>query len=254
MRTYRFSHATGAGLMIVLVAGLMTATGCGPTAKARLWADAATIDGSFTLQKHQWAYDGEPVMFELECVPGMADYVVFGTDKEETVVNIARVEGRYRWMHVFHCGPKAKTYEVHATPFLIRGKCDWVYDKNEDKWYYYPGMSDKPDVATDSEQRMEITCYRVEIHLKFTAQGGPPKRMELSLLKADGTSKVVPRRLPGSDKPGYLLLGPDAAGACEVSYTPTYDEVSRAGQTGVELIIEHADGSTQRLRQAAETP
>ena len=59
-------------LALALVA--LAGTGCGPTAQSRLWADTALPDGGFSLQRHQWAYDGETVTFELECDPGMANY------------------------------------------------------------------------------------------------------------------------------------------------------------------------------------
>jgi hypothetical protein len=240
-------------LALALVA--LAGTGCGPTAQSRLWADTALPDGGFSLQRHQWAYDGETVTFELECDPGLANYVVFGIAGDETVVNLAKVEGRYRWTHVFRCGPKAKTCEVYAVPYLIRGKCDYVYDKNDDKWYHYPGAHETPDVPTDREQRMQITCYRVELKMRFAARGGPPNRLELSLTRETGERTVVPqRRVAAGDAPGFLFMGPDAAGLCEVTYVPRYSEVSLAGKTLAELVIEHADGSVERLRQNLDTP
>jgi hypothetical protein len=250
---------SGAGLAC-LAGGIALAclggAGCGPSAHARLWADTAMPDGGFSLQKQQWAYDGEPVTFELECDPGLVSYVVFSTRKgEETVVNVTKVEGRYRWTHVFRAGPQPQVYEVFAAPYLIRGRCDWIYDKNEDKWYFYPGITEKPDLATDREQAMKITCYQVEVRLRFAARGGPPKRAALSLVTADGRRTEVPQReAAASDGRGFLVLGPDAAGFCEATYVPRYDEVGRAGKTQVELVVEHADGSLERLRQTIDTP
>jgi hypothetical protein len=232
----------------------LAGAGCEPTAQARLWADTGLPDGGFSLQRHQWAYDGEAVMFELECDPGMANYVVFGIAGDETIVNTPKVAGRYRWTHVFRCGPKARDYEVYAVPYLIRGKCDYVYDKNEGKWYHYPGAHETPDVPTDKEQRMQITCYRVEMKMRFAARGGPPKRLELSLIRESGERTAIPRIAGERDATGFLFTGPDAVGLCTVTYLPRCGEVSRAGKTLAELVIEHADGSVERLRQDLDTP
>lgn len=245
--------------LICLAAAAMAlgcAAGCGMPTHSRLWADTATPDGSMSLQKSQWAYDGEPVTFELECQPGSANFVIFGIKGDETVVDTAKVEARYRWMHIFHAGAQPQAYEVYASPYLMRGRCDWVYDKNDGKWYYYPGAGEKPDVQTAREQVMKITCYRVEVRFPFAVRGGPPKRVELSLTRADGGRKEIPRRPAAvKDGSGYLLvLGPDEKGACEVAYAPSYDEVSRAGATRVELVVEHADGSIERIAKDIETP
>jgi hypothetical protein len=242
------------GLLAMALAALV-GTGCEPTAQARLWADTALADGGFSLQRHQWAYDGETVTFELECDPGLANYIVFGIAGDETVVNTPKVEGRYRWTHVFRCGLKAKDYEVYAVPYLVRGKCDYIYDKNDEKWYHYPGAHEQPDFPTDKEQRMQITCYRVELKMRFTARGGPPKRLELGLTQEGGERIVVPqRRAAAGDAPGFLVMGPDAVGMCEVAYVPRASEVGRVGKTLAELVIEHADGSVERLRQDLNTP
>ena len=241
------------GVAAALLLGL-AATGCDMTAHARLWADTALPDGAFSVQPRQWAYDGEPVAFELEADPGLANFVVFGVGGEETVVSIAKVEGRFRWTQAFRAGDRPQTFEVYAVPYLLRGKCDWVYDKKDDKWYHYPGANEKPDVPTDREQRMTITCYRVEVRMGFAARGRTPG-VELTLVRADGRrSAVRQRRAPEGDAPGFLLLGPDAKGLCEVTYVPRYDEVSRAGQTTAELLVQHGDGSTERIRQNLQTP
>ncbi len=161
-----------AGLAAALALVLCSGAGCAePT--ARLWADTALPDGAMSTQSHQWAYGGETVTFELDCQPGSAQYVVFGIEGEETVVKIAKVAGKYRWTHVFAAGPKPHDIEVYARPFLIRDKCDYVYDKLEDKWYYYPGSGDKPDVQTCDEQTMTITVYRVELRLEARGAGRP---------------------------------------------------------------------------------
>jgi hypothetical protein len=222
---------------------------------ARLWADTAQADGSFSRQHRQWAYDGEPVTFELECASAPSVYVVFGVAGDDTVVNTAKIEGRYRWTHVFHAGPKPQTYEVYAIPLAIRGRCDWIYDKTDEKWYHYPGANERPDVQIADEQTIQITCYRLDVRVPFEGRGGPPKRVELSLTKADGTRKVIPPRPKREgDAAGFVLLGPDKTGAYEVAYVPRYDEVSRAGKTRVEVLVEHADGSVERLTQDLDTP
>ena len=248
-------HAAVCVGLAAMALALLTGAGCESAARARLWADTAQPDGEFSLQRRQWAYDGEQVTFELECDPGAAHYVVFGVAGDETVVNTPKVEGRYRWTHVFRCGPKPKVYEVYAVPYLIRGKCDYIYDKNEDKWYHYPGHAETPDVPTDKEQRIQITCYRVEIKMRFAARGGTPKRLELSLTRESGERTVIPqRRVAAVEKPGFLLAGPDALDQCEVTCVPRAGEVGRAGKTLAELAIEHADGSVERLRQSLDTP
>jgi hypothetical protein len=246
----------GAGFTGVAAALLLgfAATGCDMTAHARLWADTALPDGAFSVQPRQWAYDGEPVTFELEVDPGLANFVVFGVGGEETVVSIAKVEGRFRWTQTFRAGGRPQTFEVYAVPYLLRGKCDWVFDKKDEKWYHYPGANEKPDLPTDREQRMKITCYRVEVRIGFAARGRTPG-VELTLVRADGRrSTVRQRRAAEGDAPGFLLLGPDAKGLCEVTCVPRYDEVSRAGQTTAELLVQHADGSTERIRQDLQTP
>ena len=152
-------------------------------------------------------------------------------------------------------GLKAKDYEVYAKPFLIRDHRDYIYDKLEGKWYYYPSHDDKPDVQTAPEQTIIITCYRTELRMKFEARGGPPQKVSLALVKNDGQRTEIPqRRRSAAYATGFLLLGPDATGACEVLYTPRHDEVNRAGTTHAELVVEHADGSVQRLEQDFKTP
>jgi len=239
----------------VCLAALIVAAGCGPTARARMWADTALPDGGFSLQRGQWAYDGETVTFELESDPGLTNYVVFGVAGDETVVSAPKVEGRFRWTRAFRCGERPQTYEVYAVPYLLRGRCDYVFDRNEDKWYHYPGAQEHPDLPSDREKTLKITCYRVEVRLRFAARAGPPRSAVLTLTRADGQrTSVRQRRAAEGDAQGFSLQGPDARGFCEVTYVPRHNEVSRAGVTGAELVVEHADGSTERLRQELKTP
>jgi hypothetical protein len=258
MLSTAYRLAALACLAAAVVLGGLTGAGC-MTADTRLWADTAEADGSMSTQSHQWAYDGETVTLELEAPPAAAHYVIFAVGKEEIGVNTPMIPGRFRLEHVFHCGAKPQTFEVAATPFLIRGKPDWIYEEAADKWLFLPGRNDKPDVETASERTMKITCYRVEAHFRFAARSGPPKRVTLALLKADGQRIEVPQARPAETpgaaaKAGFLVLGPDAGGNCEVVYTPRYNEVSRAGKTMAELLIEHADGTLQRLQQELDTP
>jgi hypothetical protein len=260
----RNSIRCAAGLAAIVILGCACGAGCNMGGSARLWADTAQADGSFSLQLRQWAYDGEPVTFELECASAPGVYIVFGVAGDDTVVNTAKVEGRYRWTRVFHAGPKPQRFEVYAIPFVIRGKCDWIYDQNEDQWYHYPGGGEKPDVLIAPEQTIEITCYRLDIRVPFAGRGGPPKHVALSLTKADGARKEIPpveslrverpRPKIGAETLGFLLLGPNKAEGYEVTYVPRYDEVSRAGKTRVEVLVEHADGSVERLTQDLDTP
>jgi hypothetical protein len=39
-----------------------------------------------------------------------------------------------------------------------------------------------------------------------------------------------------------------------VSYSPLYNEVSRAGTTQVEVVVEHGDGSLERMVETIDTP
>ena len=252
----RKSPKPGSRPWLAAAAAVCLATaGCLYQAHARLWADTALPDGGFSTQSPQWAYDGEPVTFELECDPGAVHYVVFGTAGQETVVDFGKVAGRYRWTQAFSAGPEPRVCEVYATPYLVRGRRDWVYDKLENTWHFYPGASDRPDVETAAEQVMRITCYRREILVPIQPRSGPPKRIELSLRKADGRRTVVPARPPGkAEARGFLLLGPGKNGDYEIRYEPTYGEVSRAGKTRVDVVVEHADGSTEHLEKDIDTP
>jgi len=255
MRLQRASKGIRRVLTALLGLACLPAAGCFYGSPARLWADTALPDGTMSLQRHQWAYDGETVTFDLECDPGAGVYAVFGVSGEDTVVDTGKADGHYRWTHVFHTGVKPTTCVVYAMPFVVRGLRDWVFDKTEEKWYFYPSRSDKGDVQIGGEQRMKITCYRADIRMPVKARGGPPKGLELSLTKATGERRVIPARPPGAggDR-GFLLAGPDPSGSYEVSYTPTCEEVGRAGKTHVELVVEHADGSVERLQKDIDTP
>jgi hypothetical protein len=247
---------TAACLMAAAILVSAAVTGCFQP-ETRLWADTATPDREPSMKHHQYAYDGEPVTFELQCPVGAAHYVIFGIGPDVTVINTPKAPGQFRWTHAFSCGLKSRDYEVYATPYLLRGHCDWVFDKDEDKWYFYPSRNDPPDVKSADERTMIITCYKVEVRFQFQARRGPPKRAELTLVRDDGKRSTIPPGQPaegGAAKPGFLLLGPDAKGLCEVVYTPRWDEVSRAGQTRAELLVEYADGTLEQLAQDIDTP
>jgi hypothetical protein len=221
---------------------------------ARLWADTGGAEG-FSTAKHQFVYDGQQVVFELEAAPSRTLYAVFDLSNKVTIVNMPTEAGRYRWSHAFSGGEKPTVYEVIVTGFDVRDKCDWVYNKQKDTWELYPGINDKPDVQATPERIIKITCYRAQVQQKFTSRGGPPKQVSLVLVKPNGENVPIPqRRGTAPDAPGFLLLGPDKDGACEVSYSPTYKEVSRGSTTRAEVLIEHADGSTERLVQQLKTP
>jgi hypothetical protein len=244
------------GLTLVCAAALacLAAAGCTAQGSARLWADTGGPDG-FSYNDQQYSYDGQPVLFEFECEPSRLTYAVFGTGSHDTVVNTPTSAGRYRWSHAFSGGTQPTTYEVYATAFDMRGKCDWVYNKQKDTWEFYPGTVDKPDVKIAPDLVIKITCYRVEVHQKFAGRGGPPKQVSLTLAKPNGESVQIPqRRGAATDAPGFLLLGPDKDGAWEVSYTPSWKEVGRGGTTSAEIVVEHADGAVERLVQKLKTP
>lgn len=250
-----YSNSIAAWLVVLAAAALAASAGCGQQVYTRLLADTSLPDGKFLDAKHQRAYDGEPVTFELETDPGGVHFVLFGVDGNETIVQSGDVIGRYRWTHVFRAGSRPKEYEVYVQPFLLRGKCDWIYDRAKDTWFFYPSGGEKLDIPSAKERRMRITCSRVEVRVPFVARGGPPARAEMSLLKDTGDRVNVPRRRGDRpDEQGFLLVGPDDKAACEVVYTPRHDEVSRSGTTRVEVVVEHADGSTERLVRDIDTP
>lgn len=234
--------------------GASLAAGC-VRHPAALWADSFLADGRFSTADHQWVYDGEPVTFEMQVIPGAASYVVFEVGNKPIVVEAEDVGRRFRLTHAFDAGHEPQDFEVCATPFTVRDRRDWIYDRLEQKWMFYPGADDRLDVQTASEKRMRITCYRREVALEFPARGGPPRSVALGLVKASGEETAVPRRdLAREDSRGFLLLGPDERGLCRVTYTPTHDEVSRAGTTQVNLLVAHADGSVQRIQDVLDTP
>jgi len=230
------------------------APGCTYITTARLWADTALEDGRLSTENHQWAYDGEPVTFDLQVDPGAVNFVVFGIEGVETVVTVPESAGHYRWTHAFRCGEKPKTHEVYAMPMVIRGKCDWVYDTAKDSWTFYPGRLETPDVQTAREQTMHITCYRRTVRFRFPARGGKPKDLALTFVLADGRRVSIPQADPKTDARGFRAVGPDENGVCTVTYAPAYNEVNRAGTTRVELIVEHADGTSTELTQIIDTP
>jgi len=273
------SHPMGYPASAWLAVGLLAAgvftSGCAP-AHAVLWADTALANERFSAARHQWAYDGEPVQFELQVTPGGANYIVFGKDDEATVVDMEEGRGQYRWTLVFQAGHEPQDYEVFAIPFIIREARDWVYDKNEKKWYFYPPRGDRSDVPTAPEQVMRITCYRREISTTFKARGGRPRRVTMTLVKGVGDRVAIAEQRPGASPAGpsassalrdlaaggpaveagrgFLLVGPNEKGECGVSYSPLYNEVSRAGTTQVELVVEHGDGSLERMVEKIDTP
>jgi len=188
--------------------------------------------------------------------PGGANYIVFGKGDEATVVDMEEGRGQYRWTLVFQAGHEPQDYEVFAIPYLIREARDWVYDKNEKKWYFYPPRNDANDVQTAPEQVMRVTCYRREIAMTFKARGDRPRRVTITLVKGAGERVAIAEQRPGAPSTGrgFLLLGPNEKGECGVSYSPLYNEVSRTGTTQVEVVVEHGDGSLERMVEKIDTP
>jgi len=249
-------RAWGRAAAAAALAGLaLAATGCMHVAGAKLYSDTAAPDGQFSDAKRQWAYDGETVTFELVCDAGAVHYVVFGAGGDEEVVDSGKDEGRFRWSSTFHAGIGDKQYLVYGKPYLVRGRRDYIYDRLDQKWHFYPGRTDPVDVGTDREQVIRLVCYRREFRVPVAGRGGPPKRIEVGLVKATGERTAVPPRPAGEPEArGFVVLGPDAKGLYTVSYTPTHTEVSRSGVTRAELLVEHADGSQERVQQDVDTP
>jgi hypothetical protein len=223
--------------------------------RAHLAADTADPAGKFTAEAHQFAYDAEPVTFRLDTQGGTLTYAVFNVEGTDTVVELPKTLGLYELTHRFHAGHQPLDYAVYATAFVVRGRRDWLYDKNEGTWHLHPWPNDPADVVVTPQQSLQITCYRRRIRLAFESPGGAPRALALTLTTASGHKTEVPRR-PGPEDPaeGFFATGPAVGGTWEVSYTPTHEEVSRAGTTHVELLVEHHDGSVERIETEVETP
>jgi hypothetical protein len=248
------SVRTLAGRLIVALLALATLAGAGCAGgTVKMWADTATPLGDMSTVRHQWAYDGEPVTFEIECSPGI-NYVVFGVSGDETVVEESSNLGKFSYTRSFKAGPKPIDYVVYANAYVVRGRRDYYYDSVEKAWRYHPRIGDRLDVGVYWERTIRVTCYRREIHARFMGHGGPPQSVELSLTKASGEPIAIPRAAESPAQRGFQLLGPDPKGAYEVSYSPTYKELSRSGTTEVDVLVTHADGSKDRIRQSLDTP
>ena len=239
---------------LALAAVLFLAGGCGSMHTVRLWADAT---GEMTDAKHQWVYDGQPVNFVLDCPAGV-NYGVFDINGRDALVKEEDKDvGKYEFSHTFVAGEKPVDYEVHAGAYIVRGRRDWYFDSRENKWYYHPAANgDRADVQIGTDQTMRVTCYRREVRVRFDARGGPPRLVELVLAKPSGEKVSIVRRPPSAPagRGGFVLLGPDVKGTCEVGYTPTWKEVGHGGKTAVEVLVTHADGSQERIRQSLDTP
>jgi len=220
-----------------------------------LAADTATPNGEFSPISRQFAYDGELVTFQMDISGGPDTYAVFNVEGRDVVVEFPKSFGRYEMTHRFRAGHVSQEYRVYATAFVVRGRRDWIYDKTTDTWHLHPREYDPPDAVKTPEEVLNITCYRREIRLQFEARSGPPKAMKMILTKETGERTEVPRRPgPEDSTAGFFATGAVTGGPWEVVYTPTCDQVSRAGTTHVELLIEHWDGSTQRIESDIDTP
>ncbi len=250
--------------LAVLLAGLvgLAAAGCGGAVtrsmgfgSAHMQADTASPSGAFTADRRQFAYDAEPVTFQFDTEGGALTYVVFNIEGRDTVVELPKTMGRYELTHRFRAGHQPLDYVVYATAFVVRGRRDWIYDKNDGTWHLHPRPDDPADVIVTRQQTIQVTCYRQPIRLTFESPRGAPKSLALVLTTATGRRTEVPRR-PGPEDPqaGFLATGSATGGTWEVSYTPTYEEVSRSGTTHVELLVKHADGSLERVEAEVETP
>jgi len=241
------------GLAAGLLACLASA-GCFWEESCRLSADTALAGGEFSAQRVQWAYDGEPVTFELECAAGPGHFALFSVGGQDFVVETPHAAGCYRWTHAFTCGAEPRTYQVSATPYLMRGKIDWVYNSSTETWDYYPGSTNRPDVRVGSERKMTIKCYRTPVRVEFKATHGQPVDVALTLTK--DTGETAKHRIAGGReaRPGVALAGPDAAGMCEAAYVPTHTEVSRAGMTHARFEVEYQAGEKEVFEQDVATP
>lgn len=250
--TNRKMARVGVGATALLAC--LASTGCLFHEPCRLLADTARPGGEFSAQRNQWAYDGETVTFQMECAPGAGHFVLFTVQGKDYVVETPQAAGLYRWTHVFRAGAGPQVYTVSVSPFLMRGKCDWVYNSSTGAWDYYPGATNKPDIVVGDEQTMKITCYRAAVRFRFKAARGRPEGLTLSLTR--DTGQTSQRRTPQARTDDRLiaLSGPDKDGFCEVTYAPTCEEVSRSGKTHAKLQVEYAGGETAVLEQDIDTP
>jgi len=250
VRPPRQTYLLAATSLLACLAG----AGCLFHEPCRLLADTALPSGEFSPERHQWAYDGETVTFEMECAPGAGHFVLFTVQGKDCVVETPQAAGLYRWTHVFKAGAGPQTYTISATPFLMRGKCDWVYNRTTGAWDYYPGTTNKPDIMVGGEQRMKITSYRTTVRFRFKALRGRPEALTLGLTTNTVQTARHSTSQARADVPPIALVGPDKDGFCEVTYTPTYQEVSRAGKTHAKLEMVYAGGETAVLEQDINTP
>ena len=232
----------------------LASAGCLYHEPSRLLADTALPGGEFSAQRTQQAYDGEPVTFEMQCAPGAGRYVVFSLQGKDYLADIPQAAGVYRWTRVFHAGATPQTYTVNASPFLVSGKRDWVYNRTTESWDYYPGPNDKPDIARGEEQQMKIICYRATVRFRFKSALDRPEGLVLTLTTDTGQTSRHSASQARTDERRLALAGPDKDGFFEATYTPTHEEVSRTGKTHAKLVVAYAGGETTVLEQDIETP
>jgi hypothetical protein len=247
---------------LVLAAGLLA--GCSEEAMmvpgvmyepAVIYADTRISSGDgFTLKSPQWAYEGEPVTLDFGPDLSVTDYVVFSwPDGKVDVLTRADVQKNFfRGVGTFKAAAEPRKCTVRATAFMRRTQADWYFDQDKKVWVQHISATDTPDLAVGSAE-MEIVCYRRTVDIEFNAGGRVLADAVLHVIKGDGTR--VSRRTKGAaGEPALEVLGPDAKGVYRVRYTPTFKEVSRTGQTDVELVLSFKDGTQDTVSRKIDTP
>jgi len=247
--------------LLMLALSLTCLTGCREFTsmwfeQATIYANTLTVEkDGFTNRSPQWAYEGEPVVFDFAPDPSVSDYAVFvwPGGKPDVLTKQQLVKTYFRGVGIFKAGREPRKNTVQAFAYCVQGDRDWYYDQDAKKWAHHLTMADEADFEV-GKATMEIVCYRVTIDMGFKVpKGRRVTDMVLQLVKDDGT-RVSRRMRTSPDDVGFELTGPDGTGEHRVRYTPKWEEVNRVGKTDVELVLSYDDGTQRIIKQTLDTP
>lgn len=247
---------------------LLTCGGCMMADSAVLYADTHTMaETGFTLRSPQYAYNDEPVTFDFAPDYRMTHYAIFiwpdGSAQHLGLNDI--VNTYFRAVRSFKGAVEPREYRVEARGFNRVGESDWYYDRETQRWEYFPMSRDAADRSTGSAS-MVIRCYLINLDLPLEAGGRRIERAELSLIRYDGsrTTHIAAAAgaagavggAGGADAAGGAarLVGPDRRGNYRLLYTPVWSELNRTGTTELEVLIHYADGTQELKKQTIDTP
>lgn len=245
--------------LVLLGAILPAGGGCMMADRAVQYADTHTMaETGFTLRSPQYAYHDEPVTFDFAPDYRMTHYAIFiwpdGSSQHLGQGDI--VNTYFRAVRRFKGAVEPREYRVEAQGFNRVGESDWYYDRQTERWEYFPMVRDAADRSTGSAS-MVIRCYLINLDLPLDAEGRRIERVELSLIRYDGsrTTHVAPAA-GGADAAGGAarLVGPDRRGNYRLLYTPVWSELNRTGTTDLEVLINYGDGTQELKKQTIDTP